>query len=59
MATLRPHGNSGDLTLGSAYNPGEVTGRCQGNGRVRRVRKEGMVEREEVWTVQSAIWSEE
>lgn len=22
MATLRPHGNSGDLTLGSAYKPG-------------------------------------
>ena len=33
LATLRPHGNSSDLTLGSTYNPGEVTGRCQGNGR--------------------------
>lgn len=31
---LSSHGNSGDFTLGSAYNPGEVTGRCQGNGRV-------------------------
>lgn len=26
-----PHGNSGDLTLGSVYYSGEVTGRCQGN----------------------------
>lgn len=30
---LRPHGNSGDLTRCWAYTPGEVTGRCQGNGR--------------------------
>lgn len=45
LATLRPHSNSGDLTLGSVYNPGEVTGRCQGNGRVQIIRKAGTVGR--------------
>lgn len=35
---LSPHSNSGDFTLGSAYNPSEVTGRCQGNGRAQGVR---------------------
>lgn len=47
---LRPHGNSGDLTRCWAYTPGEVTGRCQGNGR-RAGPERGVMGGEEVWSV--------
>lgn len=49
------HGNSGDFTLGSAYNPGEVTGRYQGNGRVQGIWR-GNRGRGEAWAVLCAGW---
>lgn len=50
-----PHGNSGDLTLGSVYYSGEVTGRCQGNeGGCKESESGGPWARGSVWTAKGA-----
>lgn len=50
LATLHPHGNSGDLTLGSAYYPGEVTAVAKGTGGCKESGRRGPWGGK-VWTV--------